>query len=652
MSYGLKYYTEFKDYYDRVMVVNFYYNNYSGSSTELKSMADPGEIYQPDNETNVFTPIRGSELRVNLLSETDFQLIDLFVTGNRDVKVVVTMDGSTFWTGWLIPNQYNESYIAAPYPVTITARDGLGELKTFEFEYDTLLSPMAIMGTVLNKLELDIPLWESVNLYEDTYMVTTASDSPLNQCQYFSKNYKGENCYDVLSDILTGLGSEIQQKDGEWKVTRIKETVSDLYKRRFDIAFTGIGIADETEDLTKLIGRPKDRFMANLDAEIIASPGWNSLDIERDTGRMYFFDNHLFDGDYETIGSGQVAKGWTASTGTAVEKAYVNKSLKQKVSDFNTLSTFTHLIQQQSAGANEVTALEFQEFSFRVSMAIIKGSAYSGSTVLANMKTQILLTSTDLLTTRYLDADGVWQSSRTYIEFQNVEAKLLKDLSFVDYEVKTGLVPFDGSITITLFAPYPVTASDFSKLDSWYLQEASGDIWNTQFGEYLNNGFLKEVDTLPLYPINANMTYIPNFNIEFKFGDYPGYDNRRLIYRNGIVHSLFDYTPTESWKARGGVVSQSLFLHLTDDYKYIYEQNRWILRGTILSQDLRFDSTIVDYQVNNRKYYCKSGTYNLRSCQLSGIFHEIGAWEGSPWILADGTWNDDGIWVDGDVWID
>jgi hypothetical protein len=37
---------------------------------------------------------------------------------------------------------------------------------------------------------------------------------------------------------------------------------------------------------------------------------------------------------------------------------------------------------------------------------------------------------------------------------------------------------------------------------------------------------------------------------------------------------------------------------------------------------------------------------------LTGIFHEIGAWSGAPWILEDGTWNDNGIWIDGEVWND
>jgi hypothetical protein len=35
-----------------------------------------------------------------------------------------------------------------------------------------------------------------------------------------------------------------------------------------------------------------------------------------------------------------------------------------------------------------------------------------------------------------------------------------------------------------------------------------------------------------------------------------------------------------------------------------------------------------------------------------GTWHEIGIAPEAPWILDNGTWNDEGIWVDGEVWND
>jgi hypothetical protein len=184
MSHVTKYICEFKDYFQKDIKILFKYKDFSGDPTSLKAIESTGEIYQPENETNIFHPIRGSEFRIDLVSETNFALTDLFVVNKRDVMVDVMINNALFWRGWLVPNQYSEAYKAAPYPVTVTARDGLGELKTYDWEFDGYLSPTIMFFSLLNKLELQLDLWEAVNLYETNYMLTDPEDSPLNQCYF------------------------------------------------------------------------------------------------------------------------------------------------------------------------------------------------------------------------------------------------------------------------------------------------------------------------------------------------------------------------------------------------------------------------------------------------------------------------------------
>ena len=683
MSYGLKYYNEFKDYFDRDVRINFSYLDFAGTATELKSSIDAATIYQPESENNLFSAIRGSELRINLLSESNFQLIDLFIINNRQVKVEVTIDSVTKWVGWLTPNSYNEPYTAAPYFITVTALDGLGQLKTIDWEFEGFTSPLLILFEILSKTDLSLDLWEAVNIYED-FMDSDVTDSMLNQCYYNCQNYKGMNYYDVLEDLLTGLGAEIQQINGAWKIVRVIETKNALVKRRIDLNLSGDGTSQETEILTKLIGRSENRNFANYDAEILGLPGWNRAKFERDAGRKYGFDNSNFGATFEDVkyvytnqtiekrkvlsvsnkrdpyidtSGGQLAKYWNASAGTVVKKYNKDKNWKQRILTFNTSSnSFDYSLSQLIFGGESTSILDIaknQELTFKVSMAFAKSELYPDDVV--TVGANIILTISNGVNTYYLNSDGNWYNTQQLIQYKDVFCETLSKISFKQISISTTNVPIDGNISVYIYAPYTMNGQNYDKLDSWFIEECSIDTVNQFWGMYLENGTTETPELNGFQYFNNNMSFTPDFDIKFKFGDYPEINNRMLVYQNGIIKALLGteaYKPTESWKQRGSTVKSDLFTNLLSSYQEIYNQNRWVIRGTILSQDLQFDSTIVDYNVSSRKYYCKGGTYDLQRVQFSGVFHEVGSWEDSDWILKNGTWDDNGIWVDGDTWND
>ena len=649
MSYGIKYYVEFKDYFNKNIQILFKFKDYDGFETELRSIENTGEIYQPDNETNVFNPVRGSEFRIDLVSLQNFQLTDLFVTGKRDVMVDVNVNGSLFWRGWVIPNQYSEAYKAPPYPVTITARDGLGELKTYDWEFSGFISPSIMLFGLLNKLELELDLWEAVNLYETDYMNTGVADTPLNQCEYNCDSYVGMSYYDVLADMMTGLCSEIQQVNGYWKITRIEEAKAGQLVRR-KIGLFSLTSDNDTENITKLIGRPQSRDFANVDAEILVSPGWNKYKRKRDAGRKYGFLNYNFQGEYETTPSGQIAKGWTRIGVTEVQKGRLSsKSVQRGTSFNNTTGTFSYGISQTILGVEALPTFG-QTFVFKCSIAITKKNSFFNTQILAGMKTFVSVF--DGTNTYYLNPlTGGWSTTINYIEFRNIDTQTDDRPAFVNYEIAVTPPVVSGQMAFFIYAPYPVIGSNLANLEAWYVAEASVDTYNTVLGEYDEQGFVSSIP-IEYFQVNQNMTFIPQDELTFKFSDFPDFQSTKLIYSNGIVRSAFDQTRTKNWQSRGGDKIQGLELHMIDSYFNMYYSSRWILRGTILSDDIRFDHTIVDYQVNGKMYYCKSGTYNLRNSMFMGTWHEIGLSPGSPWILEDGTWNDEGVWVDAEVWND
>ena len=109
---------------------------------------------------------------------------------------------------------------------------------------------------------------------------------------------------------------------------------------------------------------------------------------------------------------------------------------------------------------------------------------------------------------------------------------------------------------------------------------------------------------------------------------------------------------TSEWHERGDSNTYSLLELIGKDYEAIYKLPQFKLTLPILSQNIKFDSCIVDYQVLPKKYVCASCEIDYRTNIFSGSFMEFGAWENALWILEDGAWNDNGIWVDDATWKD
>jgi len=115
---------------------------------------------------------------------------------------------------------------------------------------------------------------------------------------------------------------------------------------------------------------------------------------------------------------------------------------------------------------------------------------------------------------------------------------------------------------------------------------------------------------------------------------------------------MVDQSRTRIWNNYGGSEQLPILTHMAESYGQIYQLPQWVLRLPIHSQNIKFDSSIVDYQIIGKKYHPVSADFDLAGCICSGTFAEIGAYEGGDWILETGYWNDNGIWIDSETWLD
>jgi hypothetical protein len=230
MAYVEKYRITFKNPEEEQFYVSILEDGFAGDVTNLKGNETP-TYQQIDNDENAYTPIQASELLITVVDESNFSLLDLFMTGSvsdEKYKVEFYSGSNLLWIGFLDTESCNEEIIDPPRLISLRAVDGIGFLKkpTFtdendEFQYgkETLLQ---CIEWCLGKTSLELDLIVAVSVFEETMddRDVDPANEPFSQCKIHTRSFKDKNCYDVMYAICEAFCASLYQVDGCWKIER------------------------------------------------------------------------------------------------------------------------------------------------------------------------------------------------------------------------------------------------------------------------------------------------------------------------------------------------------------------------------------------------------------------------------------------------
>lgn len=282
--------------------------SYSGSVTEVLGFGDEPVIVRlrGEGETDKFKPILTTEIQLNLVSQSNFQYLNLFTGDPEKYRILLERDsGSGFETLLLhkfLPNQYYETYKFPPYDAGFIGTDGTATLKDIPFadsEGKRLfgsLKQISLIAFCLCKLGLGLGFRCSINLYADD-MDQTASDDPLDQAfvdvdAYYLKG--SPSCDFVLKAILEPYGAQIIQWGGYWNIIRIEERVSSFDYRQFDEF--GEYVSENSYSPVKDVGNILNENITWLaDPSMQMNPGYGNVIVNYNLGLK---PNILKNGDF------------------------------------------------------------------------------------------------------------------------------------------------------------------------------------------------------------------------------------------------------------------------------------------------------------------------------------------------------------------
>jgi len=210
-------------------------SNFFGSVSYVTAQDVPDLInWVNESQDNVFEPVVGSELQINLIANTDGQFDDMTscydekrfrATYYKKVSGVYVQK----WQGFIIPQNGDEEYWRdIDIPVSITFSDGLADLNNSSFSDfygnipNTRISFLDGIKFCLYKTGLTLDIWETVNIYA-IGMIYGASDSTLTQAYFDPKVYiqddgTTEDSLTVLKSLLLNMGARLCQSDGVWNI--------------------------------------------------------------------------------------------------------------------------------------------------------------------------------------------------------------------------------------------------------------------------------------------------------------------------------------------------------------------------------------------------------------------------------------------------
>lgn len=227
MAYGLKYTIPFKDVDNYSNVVEIYQDNFVGSSTELIATDVPAvHKYEREDNEDITSSIMSSTLTISFYSTDVTDFTSFFSYSDREFLVLHNFNGSTVFKGYLLNDITGEPFQEPPYPVVLTATDGLGQLKEFQMtgpSADTDLG--TLIFSQLNSLDLELNVQVCNDLYEGLVMDNTksifnqaAGENLLIQKGTFDQIQL--NAFEFLAEICKTFGWVLFQSNAKWRIQR------------------------------------------------------------------------------------------------------------------------------------------------------------------------------------------------------------------------------------------------------------------------------------------------------------------------------------------------------------------------------------------------------------------------------------------------
>lgn len=295
MAYAPRYIFQFVSDNGKTISVRINEDGYTGTVTK-RNVGGAPTLRLEKNDC-----IRGMSLEIPAECIVEDEFADLYTSNPYKFKVEVASNDVVVWHGFITPELYSAPWIDPPYDVTLTATDGLGELKMHTYPALGRQSLEALLLTLLGATGLSLPIRFISTMANDTIESTyLLADTTVNLDAYAGKTY-----YEVLQKLLTCLHATIQQRGGAWLL--IRET--DINNMTSDDAVSDT--AGSTYPITDFGSMQSNDVwpVGQLRMEIVPAKNRVNVSAANDFTKSILADPEMIEGDWQGDGTHYTSDG-------------------------------------------------------------------------------------------------------------------------------------------------------------------------------------------------------------------------------------------------------------------------------------------------------------------------------------------------------
>ena len=189
--------------------LDFYFASYSGAATELSSGMRAFVLKEFNSDNDFYKPIRPQQAEFEILA--DGVTLESFLFNNdNEVSIQFLWNGSVYWRGWLIQDDFEESWIDSKHFITLRATEQLSGLNiiahTLPVGHSTPLEFIvnAISTTSISNT-VDYGLRVVNNLFYETMTDKDVDDTATCLDQMFISNSTFQRTLTTFDDYQTIL---------------------------------------------------------------------------------------------------------------------------------------------------------------------------------------------------------------------------------------------------------------------------------------------------------------------------------------------------------------------------------------------------------------------------------------------------------------
>jgi hypothetical protein len=131
MAYGIKYRITFKTLQDDTCKVDFYIDGYTGSIIDLEPASNPFILQEFNSDEDIYKPLRPQQATINFISQSGVSIDDFL--SNADTYCYVAFEFLSavqyYWYGYLLQDDFQESWQDQKHIISLKATEGLGLLQ-------------------------------------------------------------------------------------------------------------------------------------------------------------------------------------------------------------------------------------------------------------------------------------------------------------------------------------------------------------------------------------------------------------------------------------------------------------------------------------------------------------------------------------------